>query len=277
MLKLILLSLACIMTLTSAASAETVPPIVKFCKAGAVGHVGREVAIAVQCSNPRSIVPENNLFELRNQHGQVLCQKAWLDPSRYMTFRFTVEPWMLGGHDLSVWLGDVCVSADGCYVALSDLNVKRITCLEPSVPAIAPTIVCGGGTPMQLDGILAVLEKYGVKATFFINGGYLTAYPEDAKRIIAAGHEIGSHGYLHEDMTQMTDIRRMRWIITAMNNACEETLGVRPRLFRAPFSYTNEKVTALCRAEGMEDVQWHIDSYDWSDTMKDSPGASSGA
>jgi putative peptidoglycan lipid II flippase len=62
--------------------------------------------------------------------------------------------------------------------------------------------------------ILSVLKKYDVKATFFVLGCIAEKYPELIREIIGAGHEIGSHGYNHQMVNQMSrdefraDIRR---------------------------------------------------------------------
>ena len=45
--------------------------------------------------------------------------------------------------------------------------------------------------------ILALLEKYDIKSTFFIPGLTLETYPDMVKKIAAAGHEIGHHGWTH--------------------------------------------------------------------------------
>jgi polysaccharide deacetylase family protein (PEP-CTERM system associated) len=49
----------------------------------------------------------------------------------------------------------------------------------------------------NIERILAVFEKNGVKATFFTLGWIAERYPEMVKRIVAAGHELASHGYGH--------------------------------------------------------------------------------
>ncbi len=248
-------------------------PFVRLYEQAVVGHVGHQTFVRAECLAWRSITPENDTFTLRDEQGRILCTREWTDPAQLLTFRFQVEGWMTGGHALSIWRGKEQISTGSCYAAFSDLGVKRITRLEPAEPAIALTIVCGGGSYKQMDDILAVLDKYGVKATFFLSGGYLTAMPEDARRIVTHGHEVGSHGNMHIHMAQIQDYTALRANITALNRACEEVLGVRPRLFRAPFSETNEKITALCRAEGMEDVMWNIDSKDWADENRGKPRA----
>lgn len=48
-----------------------------------------------------------------------------------------------------------------------------------------------------LERILKVLDRTGVKATFFVTGNFVAENPEIVKRIFAAGHEIGAHGVDH--------------------------------------------------------------------------------
>ena len=258
--------------LCATCSAEKPLPRVRFFMTEYVGHVGLTTNVLVDCLNPGNAAGKGEVFELRSGN-RVLATAEWNDLSRRLTFRLQVDETMLGGHDLTIWYKGRQVSENGAYAAFSDLSVPRITRLEPSEPAIALTIVCGGGNSMMLDDILAVLDKYDVKCTFFFNGLYLEANVEDARRIVAAGHEIGSHGYQHVHMTQMRDFTVMRNVITRMNRITEELLGVRPRLFRAPYSDTNEYVTALARAEGMEDVMWNIDSQDWKEEHRGKPNA----
>lgn len=64
-------------------------------------------------------------------------------------------------------------------------------------------------------------------------------------------------------MTEMGSILAARNEVARMNRLCEELLCVRPRLYRAPFSDTSEKLRIIVRAEGMEEILWHIDSCDW--------------
>ena len=62
---------------------------------------------------------------------------------------------------------------------------------------------------------------------------------------------------------------RVQENIRELNDLCEETFGVRPRLFCAHLGATNSIVTAIARAEGVEDCLFAIDACDWSDAYKD--------
>jgi len=56
------------------------------------------------------------------------------------------------------------------------------------------------GPTHQTDAILSLLDNYNVKATFFLIGKDIEANPEEAKKIAAAGHQIGNHTYSHKRM-----------------------------------------------------------------------------
>ena len=52
--------------------------------------------------------------------------------------------------------------------------------------------------------LLKMFEKYNIKTTWFIPGHSLETFPEECRMIADAGHEIGLHGYSHENPIEMT-------------------------------------------------------------------------
>jgi polysaccharide deacetylase family protein (PEP-CTERM system associated) len=52
--------------------------------------------------------------------------------------------------------------------------------------------------------LLSLLEKYKVRATFFVLGWVAERFPDLIKSVQKAGHEIGSHGYAHRQITKQT-------------------------------------------------------------------------
>ncbi|WP_242865986.1 polysaccharide deacetylase family protein [Desnuesiella massiliensis] len=56
------------------------------------------------------------------------------------------------------------------------------------------------GPSEKVDEILSILNKENVKATFFLIGNEIEKYPQEAKKLILAGHEIGNHTYSHNRM-----------------------------------------------------------------------------
>lgn len=57
-----------------------------------------------------------------------------------------------------------------------------------------------GPTPEFTGEILQILKEQDVKATFFLIGGELEKNPDEGKKIVSAGHEIGNHSYSHTRM-----------------------------------------------------------------------------
>jgi peptidoglycan/xylan/chitin deacetylase (PgdA/CDA1 family) len=52
--------------------------------------------------------------------------------------------------------------------------------------------------------LLKLFDKYDLKTTWFIPGHSIETFPEETKLVVDAGHEIGMHGYSHENPISMT-------------------------------------------------------------------------
>ena len=60
------------------------------------------------------------------------------------------------------------------------------------------------GPTKNVNQILPLLDKYNAKATFFLIGEEIKKHPEEAKKIVEAGHQIGNHTYSHNRMVFKT-------------------------------------------------------------------------
>ena len=60
------------------------------------------------------------------------------------------------------------------------------------------------GPTKNVSQILPLLDKYNAKATFFLIGEEIEKHPEEAKKIVEAGHQIGNHTYSHNRMVFKT-------------------------------------------------------------------------
>ena len=111
-----------------------------------------------------------------------------------------------------------------------------------SMGATSPSMVSRGEFgPIALRRILTMLDRYGIKSTFFIPGHSLLAYPDPSKAIKAAGHEIGHHGWIHENPLTLTP-EQERAVIEKGLEVLDQVLGVRPAGYRSP-AWDNSPVT----------------------------------
>lgn len=112
--------------------------------------------------------------------------------------------------------------------------------------------------------ILDTLDQSGVKATFFLCGVWVSAYPEMVKEIANRGHVIGNHSMTHPHMTHLSE-EQIEQELTDLDNAVYELTGTHTTLFRAPFGEYNDTVVKTVRRLGYEIVQWDVDSIDWKE------------
>lgn len=114
----------------------------------------------------------------------------------------------------------------------------------------------------KTDFILSTLERYGVKATFFLCGTWVNAYPDKVREISEAGHTIGNHSMTHPHMTKLSPDQTANEI-GRLDDVIEGITGKRCRLFRAPYGEYDDGVITTVRSLGYEPIQWDIDTIDW--------------
>ncbi|MBQ7377046.1 MAG: polysaccharide deacetylase family protein [Clostridia bacterium] len=119
-----------------------------------------------------------------------------------------------------------------------------------------------GPHPIYTDKILAVLDEYGIKATFFQIGENLAYYGAAAIRVAEAGHEIGNHTYTHCNVNKIKDSSLAEEILLC-ERAIRDTTGVVPRVFRPPEGMRGEKLDTILKKCGYTPIYWSVDTYDW--------------
>lgn len=128
---------------------------------------------------------------------------------------------------------------------------------------IALTFDDGGAGPWQ--SMLNTFKRYGMHGTFFPLGPYVAASPSLARRTLAEGHAIGSHGWTHSDMTRqsfghvVSELRRSEapWWNSAQATPVQ--------YFRPPYGSYNGTTLAAARSTGFSRVMlWDVDPRDWA-------------
>jgi peptidoglycan-N-acetylglucosamine deacetylase len=120
-----------------------------------------------------------------------------------------------------------------------------------------------GPNPTWTPVVLDVLDAYGVKATFFVNGFRVRAYPEVAAEIVRRGHSLQNHTYGHNRLPQLSDAGILRDILRGADSI-REAAGVECTCLRPPWGLTSGRVRRIAGAAGESIVLWTIDSMDWN-------------
>jgi len=89
------------------------------------------------------------------------------------------------------------------------------------------------GNRVGVPRILALLTRHGVKATFYVPAVTALLYPEEQRRIVGEGHEIGIHGWIHE-LNAVLPYEAERDLMLRSADTLETVSGVRPVGLRTP-------------------------------------------
>jgi peptidoglycan-N-acetylglucosamine deacetylase len=114
-------------------------------------------------------------------------------------------------------------------------------------------------TPRVLD----VLNKYRVKATFFVIGQRARRYPRLVKREYREGHSVQNHTYTHPELTALSPVE-IRRELRATNRAIKAAGVPRPYRFRPPRGHTNARVRSVGASLGLIQTLWSVDPHDWA-------------
>jgi peptidoglycan/xylan/chitin deacetylase (PgdA/CDA1 family) len=122
-----------------------------------------------------------------------------------------------------------------------------------------------GPDPAYTPELLEILERAGVRATFFLLGSMLAAHRTLGREVAAAGHEIALHGWDHRLLLRRTpaatrdDLARGRDLI-------EEVTGARVRLWRPPYGVLTTSALAAAHRLGLTPILWSAWGKDWTTT-----------
>ncbi len=108
--------------------------------------------------------------------------------------------------------------------------------------------------------LIDILEKYQVKATFFVVGEWVDKYPESVKALHDAGHEVMNHSDTHPHFNSLST-QQICAEVEACNDKIEAVTGVRPTLIRPPYGEYNDHVIAAIRSLCMEPIQWDVEAF----------------
>lgn len=112
--------------------------------------------------------------------------------------------------------------------------------------------------------LLDILDKYNIKATFFLVGGWIDDNEEIVKDISKRGHELGNHSNKHPDMTKQS-IEKITQEVLSCDSKIFTLTGQSTKLFRAPSGAYNDLVIQTAEKLGRYCIQWNVDSIDWKE------------
>jgi peptidoglycan/xylan/chitin deacetylase (PgdA/CDA1 family)/sugar lactone lactonase YvrE len=157
----------------------------------------------------------------------------------------------------SVWYFHRAVSANAAIARIA--TSKRLVALTFD----------DGPSAAYTQGVLNVLARYGVHATFFLVGRWVQTYPELVREEMRLGHEVGNHTYDHPHLTQLAPAD-MSAELQAGTAALKQVGAPVPRWFRPPYGDFSGAISTNADQMGQVTIGWHhtFDQY----LLKDAAG-----
>ncbi|RMF16422.1 MAG: hypothetical protein D6761_06295 [Candidatus Dadabacteria bacterium] len=139
----------------------------------------------------------------------------------------------------------------------------------------------GGAEQNALAPVLRTLQEYGVRSTFFLTGRFIARYPEETRKIVRLGHEVGNHTWSHAHLTTFEQNWRHQTLPGVTRDWLQLELLRTAHIFsrvtgtmmapywRAPYGETNRDINAWAAELGFRHIGWTrhghetLDSLDW--------------
>src|SRR3989442_12927607 len=99
--------------------------------------------------------------------------------------------------------------------------------------------------------LLKLFDQYGIRTTWFIPGHSIETFPEQTKMVVDAGHEIGMHGYTHENPISMTPEQEEAVLVKGIG-LIEGGGGRRPTRHVAPWGEVSNVTNQLLLKHGVK-------------------------
>jgi len=162
-------------------------------------------------------------------------------------------------------------TAAGASVGESDVALRLAVALrgaivgvETSEPMAALTFD-DGPHPEYTPRLLALLERYDVRATFFLVGEAAVQHPQLVREIVERGHIVGNHSWSHPSFTMITSPERRREL-----HRCQAALSPHAaHLFRPPYGDHSRAARRDAHWCGHEVIGWSLDVHDWCEGDRD--------
>lgn len=137
------------------------------------------------------------------------------------------------------------------------LGVRRVIwSVETREPVVALTFD-DGPDPELTPQILDILDRFNLKATFFVIGYNVVRQPDLAVEVAHRGHEIGNHTWTHVDLTRQPP-DEARWQLTLCQKAIADVTGTHPKYFRPPRGLLSGTAARYAAESDSDVVLWSV-------------------
>lgn len=177
-------------------------------------------------------------------------------------------------------LGHASVKAAPALPAMS-MEIRRAVAVDETAAVVAPPVTkivfsrCevpapviaitfdDGPNPDHTPRLLDMLKERHIKATFFMVGRCVVAWPHLVKRMAEEGHEVANHSWSHPLLTRLGSAS-LDSQIQQTHDAIIKACGIAPRHYRPPYGAIGMSQRKHIHEQfGYSTILWDVDPLDW--------------
>ena len=140
-----------------------------------------------------------------------------------------------------------------CAAAITlDMDADSLVHLahpEDSISRVSAISMLRYGPEVAVPRVVETYRRFGLRQTFFVPAWCIEQYPRAVEAMLAGGHEVAHHGYIHENPREGTREEQHYWLRRGIE-VIERVTGKRPRGWRAPLYNFSEHSADLLIEEG---------------------------
>ncbi|WP_019120921.1 polysaccharide deacetylase family protein [Brevibacillus massiliensis] len=106
------------------------------------------------------------------------------------------------------------------------------------------------GAEVAAPRLLKLFEKYNIKTTWCIPGHTVDTFTDICKEVVAQGHEVAHHGYVHENPTPLSYEQEEKVLLMGLESL--DRIGVKPRGYRSPYWDFSPNTLSLLEKYGFQ-------------------------
>jgi peptidoglycan/xylan/chitin deacetylase (PgdA/CDA1 family) len=169
---------------------------------------------------------------------------------------------------MNVWTTASAIAIGGAAVGAWGVVHPRSQLFGPTVCTTgdASTVALtfdDGPNPAATPALLDLLDAHGARATFFLIGRHVRAFPALTREIAARGHAVGNHTETHPSLIFLSRAKLHEQL-----NSCREAIlsavGGELRFMRPPFGFRGPQLDVVVRELGYSGVaMWSKWAWDW--------------
>ena len=131
-----------------------------------------------------------------------------------------------------------------------------------NLPEVALTFD-DGPQPDVTPQVLAILQRFNIKASFFCIGQWVKSYPNIVVQESQGGNLVEDHTWSHPNLS-LLDAPTIHQQVAQGAQAIQQVTGAPPAFFRPPYGEDNTTVMAQIQQLDLSTVLWNVDPQDWA-------------